>query len=185
MDNTTESLKLGGALHYRINDRIEALAQVNWGQGSSVYTANDRFILDDFSIWTGKLELRGDNFFVRGYTTQEDAGNSYAANTAASLINIQYYAPDYITAFAGAYGSGQSIEEAHAAARQYADNAQANGGGVGDHPAYAPGTAEFDRLLNELRNTSIADGGALFLDNLLCGIMRVATISKMKLTLLT
>ena len=64
--NTTESLKLGAALHYRVRDELEALVQINHGSGSTVYTANDRFVLDGLSIWTAKAELRGDNFILRG-----------------------------------------------------------------------------------------------------------------------
>ena len=171
VDNTSESLKLGTALHYRINDKMEVLGQYNLGIGSAVLTANDRFILDGFSIWTGKLELRGDNFFVRGYTTQENSGDSYAANTAVSLINQKYYLPDYILGFAGARTRGANIASAHEFARGYADNAQKNGlmpaddlsGGDGRAP-YAIGTQEFNRFLNELRNKPIAEGGARFLD---------------------
>ncbi len=117
LDNTTESIKLGGALHYRINDNVEALAQYNFGSGSTVYTANDRFVLNDFSIWTGKLELRGSNFFLRAYTTRENSGDSYAANTLASLINVQTTIPAYLSGFAGARLQGASIEDAHTIAR--------------------------------------------------------------------
>lgn len=157
VDNTTESLKLGGAFHYRINDKIEALAQMNWGRGSSVYTANDRFILDNFSIYTGKLELRGDNFFVRAYTTQERSGDSYAANTVASLINQRRYLPTYFGAYAGAISTGaiapNDYTALHAAARAAADAAQPQ-----------PGSETFEADFNEFRNLSIADGGAKFLD---------------------
>ncbi|WP_424961580.1 TonB-dependent receptor [Ekhidna sp.] len=167
VDNTTESLKLGGALHYRLSDKIEALAQVNWGQGSSVYTANDRFILDNFSIWTGKLELRGDNFFVRGYTTQENAGDTYAANTIASLINQRRYLPVYFGAYTdfltggnttgtnpdGTQYDANNYTALHAAARAVADAAQ---------PGVDSETFQSD--FNEFRELSIADGGAKFLD---------------------
>jgi len=171
VDNTTESLKLGGALHYRLSDKVEAIAQYNIGVGSSVYTANDRFVLDDFSIWTGKLELRGDNFFVRAYTTQENSGDTYAANTATSLINQEFYLPDYFVAFAGARTNGADVATAHAAARAYADNAQTNGvtaaqnivDGTARGP-YTAGTPLFNRKLDSLRSLSIANGGAKFLD---------------------
>lgn len=157
VDNTTESLKLGGAFHYRINDKIEALAQMNWGQGSSVYTANDRFILDNFSIWTGKLELRGDNFFVRGYTTQENSGDTYAANTIASLINQRRYLPTYFGTYAGAISTGaiapNDYAALHAAARAAADAAQPQ-----------PGSETFQSDFDEFRNLSIAEGGAKFFD---------------------
>ncbi|MEQ9466324.1 MAG: TonB-dependent receptor [Ekhidna sp.] len=167
VDNTTESLKLGGALHYRLNDKMEALAQVNWGHGSTVYTANDRFILDNFYIWTGKLELRGDNFFIRGYTTEQNSGDSYAANTVASLINQKNYLPAYFGAYAdyltggnttggnpdGTQFASNNYTALHAAARAVADAAQ---------PGVNSETFQTD--LNAFRNLSIADGGAKFLD---------------------
>jgi len=156
VDNTTESIKFGSALHYRLNDKIELIGQYNLGIGSTVYTANDRFVLDDFSIWTGKLELRGDNFFVRGYTTQENSGDSYAANTLASLINQRRYLPNYFGAYAGAVADGidpTDYATLHATARAFADSQQ-----------QGPGTEQFESDVDEFRDLSIAEGGAKFLD---------------------
>lgn len=155
VDNTTESIKLGGALHYRLTDNLEILGQFNWGSGSTVYTANDRFVLDNFSIWTGKLELRGSNFYVRGYTTHEDSGDTYAANTLASLINQNAYLPDYVAAFAGARLAGQGIDDSHATARSMADANQ---------QTYLPGTDKWNVAADSLRSTSIFEGGAKFKD---------------------
>lgn len=153
VDNTAESMKLGGALHYRLTEDYEVLGQFNWGAGSSVYTANDRFILDDFNIWTAKAELRNPNFFVRAYTTQEDAGDTYAANTVATLINVKTFVPAYFETFAGARTQGASIEEAHAQARAAGNAAQPQ-----------PGSQQFEELFQQLRNTPISEGGALFTD---------------------
>lgn len=153
VDNTTESIKLGAALHYRLNDNFELVGQYNIGYGSTVYTANDRFVLDDFSIWTGKIELRNPDFYLRAYTTQEDAGDSYAANTLASLINQQTYLTPYFSTFAGARTQGLTVEQSHAAARQAADAVQ-----------LSPDSQEFKDLANTLRNTPISQGGAQFLD---------------------
>ncbi len=153
VDNTTESIKLGAGVNYRINDNLEVLGQFNWGSGSTVYTANDRFVLDDFVIWTGKVELRGSNFFLRAYTTQEDSGDSYAANTVASLINQRFYLPAYAGTFVGARAQGLSVDAAHGAARAAADAAQPQ-----------PGDPDFEAALSEFRGRSIAEGGALFLD---------------------
>lgn len=153
VDNTTESLKLGGALHYRVTDNYELLGQVNWGAGSTVYTANDRFILDDFTIWTGKVELNNPNFFVRAYTTQENSGDTYAANTVASLINAQTFIPAYFQAFANSRTQGATIEESH-------DNARV--AGIAAQPQ--PGSDEFNQLFDEIRDIPISEGGAKFLD---------------------
>lgn len=153
VDNTTESIKLGGALHYRLNDNLELLGQFNWGSGSTVYTANDRFVLDNFTIATAKLELKGSDFYLRAYTTQENSGDSYAANTVASLINQSTYLAPYLGAFAGARLAGSNVTDSHAFARGVAQAAQPQ-----------PGSTEFNNLFNQFRNISIADGGAKFLD---------------------
>ncbi len=154
LDNTTESFKLGGALHYRINDDVEALVQYNFGSGSTVYTANDRFVLNDFSIWTGKAELRGANFFLRAYTTRENSGDSYAANTLASLINAQTTIPAYLQGFAGARLQGASVEQSHGIARSVSDATRTL--------ILEDGT--FQRLYDSLQQVPISQGGAKFLD---------------------
>lgn len=163
LDNTTESRKFNAAFHYRINDDLEAFVQGNYGSGSTVYTANDRFVLDNFSIWTAKAELKGSNFYVRAYTTQENSGDTYAANTLASLINVQSgYINDYLGAFVGARtGSpalglnnvGVDIPTAHSIAR-----------GVANAGQPLPGSSEFNTLFNQIRDVPISQGGAKFLD---------------------
>ncbi|MEM7551761.1 MAG: TonB-dependent receptor [Bacteroidota bacterium] len=147
VDNTTESIKLGGALHYRLNDNLEAIGQFNWGSGSTVYTANDRFVLDGFRIYTAKLELRNPNWYVRAYTTQEASGDSYAANTLASIINQNVYIPNYIGGLLDArVNQGQSIDASHAFARAFADSQQPQ-----------PGSPVFDGLFNAIRDIPIGD----------------------------
>lgn len=158
VDNTTESIKFGGALHYRLNDNLELSGQFNYGSGSTVYTANDRFVLDNFSITTTKLELKGSEFYVRAYNTSENSGDSYAANTLASLINQSTFLAPYVETFAFARaglvpGVGTDINSAHAAARAAA---------VANQPQ--PGSDAFNALSEQFRALSIADGGAQFLD---------------------
>ncbi len=167
VDNTTESKKIGFAMHYRINDKMEVLGQYNQGWGSTVYTANDRFILDNFTILTGKVELRGSNFFLRAYTTKEDAGDTYAANTVTQRINQEFYLPAYFGTYAdyltggnttGANPNGDvypsnAYDQLHLVARTVADGAQP-----------AAGSATFNEAFDRYRNISIADGGAKFLE---------------------
>ncbi len=153
VNNTTESVKIGGALHYRLNDNLELFGQFNYGSGSTVYTANDRFVLDNFTISTAKVELKGSEFYLRAYTTQENSGDSYAANTLASLINQSTYLEPYLLGFAGARLNGAGIDASHAAARTIANAAQPQ-----------PGSAQFNALTDQFRALSIADGGAKFLD---------------------
>ena len=155
IDNFTESIKVGGAVHYRINDQTEVLAQYNFGTGNSVFTAtDDRFVLDDFAIHTAKAELRGQNFFLRAYRTYENSGDTYAANTLASLINAQTTIPRYVETFAGSRIQGSSVSQAHLNARAASDALRAQNLANG----------RFQELYDSLRVIPISEGGARFLD---------------------
>ncbi|WP_345268325.1 carboxypeptidase-like regulatory domain-containing protein [Nibrella viscosa] len=158
VDYNTKSFKTNVALHYRINDRVEAVAQVNYGYGTTVYTGTGRYSLRNFNLTQAKLELRGDNFTLRGYTTQERSGQSYTAGLAAvSMLNdIKPHATwfgEYVSAFLQARTGGQAEEAAHIAARTFADRTMP-----------APGSAEFQTLLDRYRNKPISEGGGAFLD---------------------
>ncbi|WP_432709087.1 carboxypeptidase-like regulatory domain-containing protein, partial [Pedobacter sp.] len=59
VDYDTKSLKTSTSLNYRFSKTLEAIAQVNWGTGTSVYTGTDRYSLRNFSIGQYKLELKG------------------------------------------------------------------------------------------------------------------------------
>ncbi len=59
----------------------------NGGFGTSVYTGAQRYSLSDFSIQQHRVQLRGDNFFVRAYTTMENSGDSYIAEFLAKRLN--------------------------------------------------------------------------------------------------
>ncbi len=158
IDYNTKSLKASGALHYRINDKIEAIAQVNYGYGTTAYTGTGRYSLRDFNLTQAKLELRGDNFTLRAYTTQERSGKSYLAGLAAlSMLNeVKPHATwfgEYTGAFVGARGQGMDEASAHLAARKVADANMAT-----------PGSATFNALLDKYRNMPIANGGGGFDD---------------------
>ncbi len=90
VDYDAENLKINSSLHYRITDKIEALYAFNWGYGTSVYTGAQRYSLVNFKIGQHKLELKSDNFLVRGYTTLENSGDSYIAEFLALKINEQW-----------------------------------------------------------------------------------------------
>jgi len=191
-DYTTKSLKLSGALHARISDKVELIAQGNYGNGTSVYTGADRYSLRNFYLYQAKLELKGSNFFVRAYTTGENSGESYAAGTLGAGINegwkpSQTWFPQYFGTYAGAalgtfglgfqtaLAGGQNPTQAYQTAL-----AAVQGGVAGFHSAARaaadqgralPGTAEFDRIANDVKSRAIPGDlttpgrvGAKFLD---------------------
>ncbi len=158
VDYDTKSFKFNGALHYRLNDKVELIGQLNYGFGTTVYTGAARYSLREFNLTQAKIELRGDNFTLRAYTTQERSGRSYAAGLAAvSMLNeINPHATwfgEYVGAFAQARGAGQAEEAAHIAARTFADRKMP-----------AAGSAAYNTLLDKYRDLPIINGGGGFLD---------------------
>lgn len=188
-DYTTKSLKLNAALHVRLSDKVELIAQGNYGNGTSVYTGADRYSLSNFYLYQGKLELKGSNFFVRAYTTGENSGQSYAAGTLGIGINegwkpstqwfgeyFQTYAGSAIGTFGAALQAGLRAGQNPTQAYQAALGAVNTGLGgfhdaaraVADRGRVLPGTAEFDRIASAVKDRPIpgnASGvGAKFLD---------------------
>lgn len=160
VDYDTQSLKTSTALYYRFNKTIEATAQANWGTGTSVYTGSDRYSLRNFSIGQYKLELKGQDFFIRGYTTQERSGDSYISSILGSYINEQSKAsqvwfPQYIGTYIGArLNPAVTDAQAHAIARAAADQGR-----------YEPGTPAFEKAKTAIISNTISSGkGARFND---------------------
>ncbi len=188
-DYNTKNMKINGALHYKIHENLEALIQGSYGTGTTVYTGADRYSIKNFRMGQYKAELRGTNFYVRLYTTQERSGDSYAVGTLASGINeawkssrdwfTQYfgtYATQSVGAFAQAYGqalrTGATPAQALAAG-QNAVNANrgtfnTNARTVADNGRFLPGSPEFNAAAEKVKSKPIpgdATGvGAKFMD---------------------
>src|SRR6185437_9452920 len=161
-DYKAYNFKASGGLFYKISDNTTASLTGNYGTTSTIYQGTDRYSLKNVGIGQYKAEVTGKRFYVRAYTTQENAGDSYDMVAAATLLNEAYaptatvWAPNYLgaygQAFGAALGGGQSPDQAYvtasAAARAYAD---AN--------RLQPGTARFNKSLDSLRQLAIPSGG--------------------------
>ena len=87
VDYDTENFKASAALHYLFTEDIELILASNFGTGTTVYQGDNRFSLKDILFLQNRLELRKkDDFFIRAYATNEDAGNSYDAVLTAFLM---------------------------------------------------------------------------------------------------
>lgn len=160
VDYDTESLKLNAALHYRITDNLELIGQINYGEGTTVYTSNNRNALSGFRLTQAKLELKSSNGFFRVWTTQERSGDSYDAGnlgigltlTGEGQDNDTWYG-NYVAGYLQGLLTEGSPEAAHNFARTFADQGRLQ-----------PGTQAFETAFNQIRNTPISEGGALFID---------------------
>lgn len=154
-----ESVKFDAALHYRpFADDFEIIYQAKMGKGTTIYQGTNRYNIKDFFLQQHKLEFRNDNFFVRGYITDEDAGNSYDMVFTGININRAWkddstwfgeYAGAYIQAALG----GANNEQAHNIAR-----------GVADTGRLVPGTPEFQQTFNEITADPDFTTGSKFQD---------------------
>ncbi|WP_410220049.1 TonB-dependent receptor domain-containing protein [Pedobacter sp.] len=150
VDYNTKSLKLSGGLYYNITPTVQLIAQANWGTGTSVYTGSDRYSLRNFNIGLYKLELKGEDFYLRAYTTQERSGDSYISSILGSYINEKTTAstswfPTYIGTYIGAKLGGQTDDQAHALSRANADKDRV-----------APGSTTFNNYAWQIKNTYIS-----------------------------
>lgn len=168
VDYGAENKKLNVGLYYRLNDRMELSYLFNGGWGTSIYTGAQRYSLKNFGIQQHRLQLRGDNFFVKAYTTREKSGDSYIAEFLGKRINdaryngnvsnyLTEYPLDYLRYF---YNNGISPNsdpnlidlQTQLAAHQYA-NAQ-----MENRYPLVEGSESFDAILDRVLTGTVPDG---------------------------
>lgn len=172
-NDKTKNARLAAALHYYVNERMEAIVQANYAMGTSVYTAQNRFAASDFNILSGKIELTDPNFYIRAWGNTENSGSSFDLGGAALLMNEEWkpseqWFSDYLTAYTQTSLITGNMNNAHQFARLVSDNRDPQTGIVFDNsraafPVY--GTPEFDQILNKVATTSVSEGGAKVYDN--------------------
>ncbi|MEJ7768468.1 MAG: TonB-dependent receptor [Chitinophagaceae bacterium] len=158
VDYNTFNVKLTGGLFYKIRDDVEASLLAYWGTGTTVYTGADRYSIKNLKMGQYKVEVKGRNWFLRGYTVQENSGDAYTATTAALFVNRawrgdQDWFARYTGNYAGARLQNLTDPQAHAFARASADSGR-----------FLPGSTAFKAAFNTAANTSISKGGAKFED---------------------
>ena len=170
-DTHTDNLKVSGALHYRINERYEAIAQVNYSRGNSIATAQNRFALNNFDILSGKLEVRSPSFYARLWGVTENTGDTYDIGSTALRVNEEWkpseeWYTDYITAFLLARLTGKPEDEAFHLGRQKADNRDENGHIIDESKPALPlaGSEEMKDLWNSITSRPVNEGGSKIID---------------------
>ncbi len=166
-DNKASNTKIDLSLHFRPlgDERLEVIWLSKFGFGNAVYQGGNRYYLNNFFMQQHKLEVKGKNFFVRGYTTSEDGGQSYDMLFTGWNINNAWksnkqWFTDYLTKYVGAYSGLVSgiapgdVTSSHAFARSQAD--------VG---RLIPGTAAFKSAFNSVIAEPDALKGSKLVDN--------------------
>ncbi|HSG67073.1 MAG TPA: TonB-dependent receptor, partial [Bacteroidales bacterium] len=172
VDYNTHIMRVNAALHYRFGDSYTAILRGGVGNGSSVYTAQNRFAFDNFTMSNIQAELNNPDFYVRSYYVWENSGDTYNAGGAGAMINeawkpsAQWY-KDYIQGFTQSILIDPSNPEAaYDFARLLAENRDKYGNKFRPDSAAFPyaGSEEFKSLFEKVINTPIRDGGAKVLD---------------------
>ena len=183
-DRKATSLKADGALHYRFTDKIEGIYNYRFGSGSSVYQGSERYALRNFVQQFHKVEFRGSNWFLRGYNSRTDDGDSYNLTAMGAFANealsptASTWAPTYAGTYVGTLlgvilptyldmdptndrlpGSVTDAEKvvAHQAARMAAD--------AGRLALEANDPERLQSVIGSIRNGLFQRGGAGFIDD--------------------
>lgn len=155
-----ESIKADWGLFFRPwgNDfEIQYVGKI--GSGNTIYQGANRYNIKNFFLQQHKIEIRNDNFFVRGYITEDKAGDSYDMVFTGININrawksdTQWFG-EYINTFVGATLGGATESQAHTAARAQADTGR-----------LIPGTPEFQRAFDNITTNPDLSQGSKFQDN--------------------
>jgi iron complex outermembrane recepter protein len=139
------SYRANAALHYRVTDKIEAIGAIYYGNGNLTQTGATRNYIPNFNRTQFKLELKGDNFFVRGYNSSQHAEGFSMGNLAARLLQSWKSTTAWGNEFKAAYALSPNIATARAAA---------------DAGKPVAGSAQFNTLFDKL-------SGALNTDSIL------------------
>jgi outer membrane receptor protein involved in Fe transport len=161
-DYKAYNLKVSGGLFYKLSPTTTVSLIGNYGSASTIYQGTDRFSLKDVHIGQYKAELNGKHFYIRAYTTQENAGSSYDMVAAATLLNEAYaptatvWAPNYMNAYALAFAT--ALEGGASPANAYS-TASASARAYADMNRLKPGTAGFNKSLDSIKGLAIPFGG--------------------------
>ena len=172
-DNNAQNIKFSTGMYYRFNNDVELSAVYRFGFGTAVYQATTRYQIKDFRFNQPTLQLQGKNFFVRAYTSVENAGSSYNMALAGAYVS-KAAAPAYVSAFTTAYfNTIQDLVGGFANCTTCFDGGQNqwvldSARNVGRRAAqtawFQPGTKMFNDTLNKLIHDKNSLTGAEFYD---------------------
>ncbi len=165
-DYKSRNLKFDASLHFRPfkNESLEISLATRLGMGDNLFQGTSRFAQRNYYIGQHKLEVKGDNFYVRGYFTNNDAGDTYDLTRTGIELNriatanntFGSWGFDY---FAYLFNNGADFNnlEANTAllrgAREAADSSR-----------LLPGTPEFNTEFDRITSTLLTRGGSKVFD---------------------
>ncbi|WP_407322418.1 TonB-dependent receptor [Tenacibaculum maritimum] len=151
-DYRSKNLKFSGSLHYRPfqDESLEFILTSRLSTGDNLFLGNSRYSQRNYYVTQSKLEAKGDHFYIRGYYTKNDAGDSYDIARTGILLNERASSfNSWIEDYSYALDLEKNNPNKYKEARIYAD-----------YFRLQPGTEEFRNTLKEITNTMTNEGGS-------------------------
>ncbi len=183
IDYHAKNLKINVGAYYRLSDKVELSYLFNKGSGTSIYTGAQRYSLKNFGIDQHRIQLRGDNFYLRAYATLENSGDSYITEFLGIKINESWesnngyfakYTANFLNYLAGTnlpdgvkgLGLSPSQLQALTPAQLLADQEAAHNFARNqvDKPRYLPGQLNFEQEKQKQINGGTIPRGPRFND---------------------
>ncbi|OAQ40420.1 hypothetical protein A5893_05585 [Pedobacter psychrophilus] len=130
-DNKTTSFRINPSISYLITDKLKATLDYKRAGGTTTYQSTSRYRLKNLYVDQFKAELKSDNWFIRGFRTEDNGSDSYdlsflgarMATTNPTTVGqpaLPGGATSYTALFFGTYGAalqgGQTPVQAYATA---------------------------------------------------------------------
>ncbi|MCD8453444.1 TonB-dependent receptor [Tenacibaculum finnmarkense] len=148
-DFKTNNTRFSGALHFRPfkDERLEIELSSRFSLRDNLFQGTSRFVQRNYFTEQHKIEVKGNDFYVRGYYTGNDSGNSYDLTKTGIELNryadtfyyweLEYYNKHYL--------EGKTI---------------ANTRALIDLHRLKPNTKLFNKEFNKITSTLISQGGS-------------------------
>jgi len=162
-----ESVKTGAGVFYKFNPNLELSYNYKFGLGTGIYQLTNRYSINKIQLQQHKVELSGKNFYVRAYTSKENAGDSYDMVFGAinlSKAGFANFAKKYIKEYFGVLGDFTNDFSDSPNVSEVEQSSEAAYAAASDSAWLKPGTAEFDSTWAAIKKDADFKTGALFLD---------------------
>lgn len=174
VDPSVDNLKLDAGLYYKINSKVQLAYSYRFGKMDGLFQRGNKIKLDNVIVQNHQVELKGNNFTFKAYTSRENSGDSYNVKPLADNLDLysggsgSVWAAKYkaaLNAFMTARGDTSLRSEYLAEATRYARE-------QADATRVVSGTERFNRVKDsiikinnwDIRSSAIPDapvtGGA-------------------------
>ena len=155
-DYGVNNLTFDFSLHLRPwKDNTEIILATKHSKGDNISQAGNRYFQENSSMEHYRAEIKSDNYFVRAYYSENNAGDTYDSKLAGLFATSvwksseQFYT-EYIGSFFTSLATGSTSVEAHDIARDLVDTGKPE---------------DIDALIEIAKERNLADNGAKLFEN--------------------